>query len=74
MKPSIKKRLKQLENKSGINKRHKTARIVCDPKIMHSFDFSGINADVLLILPDNGRRTCGEIVPEDSYLIHYSKY
>lgn len=55
MKSSVQKRLKQLESRLGINKRHKSARIVCDPKIMHSFDFSEVSADVLLILPDNGR-------------------
>lgn len=74
MKSSVQKRLKQLESRLGIHKRHKSARIVCDPKIMHSFDFSEINADVLLILPDNGRRTRGEVVPEGSYLVYYSKY
>lgn len=74
MKPSVQKRLKQLESRLRINKRHKSARIVCDPNIRHLFDFSEVNADVLLILPDNGRRTHGEIVPEGSYLVFYSKY
>ena len=74
MKSSVQKRLKQLESRLGINKRHKSARIVCDPKIIHSFDFSEVNADILLILPDNGRRIHGEIVPEGSYLVHYPKY
>lgn len=74
MKSSVQKRLKQLESRLGVNKRHKSARIVCDPKIMHSFDFSEINADVLLILPDNGRRTRGEVIPKDGYLVYYSKY
>lgn len=73
MKSSVQKRLKKLESRLRINKRHRAARIVCDPKIMHSLDFSEVNADVLLILPDNGRRTCGEVVPEGSYLIYYSK-
>lgn len=74
MKPSVQKRLKQLESRLGINKRHKSARIVCDPKIRHLFDFSEVNADVLLILPDNGRRTGSEVVPEGSYLVYYPKH
>lgn len=74
MKSSIQKRLKQLESRLGINKRHKSARIVCDRKIMYSSDFSEVNADTLLILPDNGRRTHGDIVPEGGYLVYYSKY
>jgi hypothetical protein len=74
MKLSTKDRLKKLENRRGVNKRHKTASIVCDPKIMRSTDFSGIDADILLILPDNGRRVYGETVPEGSYLVRYSKY
>jgi len=52
MKPLIQKRLKKLESRLGINKRNKSARIVCDPKIRHLFDFSKVNADVLLILPN----------------------
>lgn len=74
MKSSVQKRLKQIESRLGINKRHKSARIVCDPKIMHSFDFSEVNADVLLILPDNGRGTRGDVVSEGSYLVYYSIY
>lgn len=74
MKSCIHKRLKQLESRVRINKRHKSARIVCDRKIMYSSDFSEVNADALLILPDNGRRTRGEVVPEGSYLVYYSKY
>jgi hypothetical protein len=74
MKPSVQKRLKQLESRLRTNKRHKSARIVCDPKIMHSFDFSKINADALLILPDNGRRTHGEVVPKGGYLVYYSQH
>lgn len=73
MKTSVQERLKQLESRLKINKRHKSARIVCDSKIMHSFDFSEVNADALLILPDNGRRTHGEVVPDESYLVFYSK-
>ncbi|MBX9923360.1 MAG: hypothetical protein K2Y01_04560 [Rhabdochlamydiaceae bacterium] len=74
MKSSVQKRLRQLESRLGVDKRHKSARIVCDPKIMYSFDFSEVNADVLLIFPDNGRRTRGDVVPEGSYLVYYSKH
>lgn len=74
MKSSIQRRLKQLESKLRINKRHKSARIVCDRKIMYSSDFSEVNANVLLILPDNGRRTDGDVVSEGGYLVYYSKY
>lgn len=34
----------------------KCALVACDLDILHSFDFSFIEADHVLILPDNGHR------------------
>lgn len=58
MKPFIKKRLEKLE-KNFPNKmvRQRYAKVIHDPSIPN-FDpkMLGIDADVILILPDNGRR------------------
>ncbi len=59
MKSFIKKRLEKLE-KNFPNKtvRQRSARVIYDPSIPN-FDPRklGINADVILMLPDNGRRS-----------------
>jgi hypothetical protein len=74
MRASLKKRLLKLEAllpSSG--KKHRAAKIICDPDVIHSLDFSEIDAEVLLILPDNGHRLCGDQkVPKGSYLVTYS--
>mgnify|MGYP000473954404 CR=1 FL=1 len=74
MKLSLKRRLLRLEAATpSSRKKHRAARILCDPDVMHSLDFSEIDAEVLLILPDNGRRLRGDQkVPKGSYLVFYS--
>ena len=73
MKSTLKKRLLKLEASTPSEKKHKVAKILCDPDAMHSLDFSEIDAAVLLILPDNGRRSRGnQKVPKGSYLVTYS--
>lgn len=73
MKQSYKKRLNKLERCLKGNKKSKYATIVCDPDILQSFDTSTIEAECVLILPDNGHRTLnGEVLPKGSYIIHYS--
>lgn len=72
MKDSIKKRLRKLEESYQASKRPKVARVLCDPEVLHSLDFSHIEAEVLLILPDNGHRLPGDQeVPQGSYLVTY---
>lgn len=73
MKSSIKKRLQTLEHNLNVDERDRCALVVCDPEILFELDFSDIDAEALLILPDNGRRLCGDRkVPKGSYLISYS--
>lgn len=76
MRASFKKRLLRLEASTSFSgKKHRVARILCDPDpdVMYSLDFSEIDAEVLLILPDNGRRLRGDQeVPKGSYLDFYS--
>lgn len=57
----------------GIYEDFKYASVVCDPDILHTQDFSFIQADAVLILPDNGNRfPHGQRVPKGSYIIRYS--
>lgn len=73
MSKSLKNRLLKLESSLGVIKNHRVARVVCDPDIFYSEDFSDIEAEVLLVLPDNGHRLIGDqIVPKGSYLVFYS--
>ncbi len=73
MKLSTKKRLQSLEGALKMNQRPTCALIVCDPDILQSFDFSFIEADNKIILPDNGYRMLGDqAVPKGSYCVHYS--
>lgn len=67
------KRLLNLEKICGINQKRKIARVLCDSDVMDSLDLSHIEAEVLLILPDNGHRCIGDQkVPKGSYLVTYS--
>ena len=73
MKSSIKKRLQNLESILKVNQRPKCALIICDPDILNTFDFSFIEADHLIILPDNRLRMEGNPpIPKGSYSIYYS--
>jgi hypothetical protein len=72
MKKSLIKRLLELEKACGINQKRRVARVLCDPDVMDSLDLSHIEAEVLLILPDNGHRCIGDQeVPKGSYLVTY---
>lgn len=72
MKKSLIKRLLELEKAYGINQRRRIARVLCDPDIMDSVDLSHIEAEILLILPDNGHRAIGDQeVPKASYIVAY---
>ncbi|CCB91126.1 unknown protein [Waddlia chondrophila 2032/99] len=72
MNTSRKKRLEKVAKRvTGKERRYKSAKVVCDPEIMNSFDSSMIDADFVLILPDNGRRGDGQTVPKGSYLVDY---
>lgn len=73
MKTSIKNRLIKLEKKYCVTRRRRSARVLCDPDILHTLDLSQIDAEVVLILPDNGHRVIGDQkVPKGSYLVFYS--
>ena len=76
MKSSIEKRLQKLEKAAGIDQkkqRSKCALVVCDPDIFYTYDFSFIEADHVLILPDNGHRLpADQRVPKGSYVVRYS--
>jgi hypothetical protein len=72
MKSSIKKRLQTLEHNLNVDERHRCALVVCDPEILFTFDFSFIDAEHVVILPDNGRRLQeGKRVPKGSYIVSY---
>lgn len=72
MKKSLIKRLLELEKACGINQRRRVSRVLCDPDVMSSLDLSHIEAEVLLILPDNGHRAVGDQeVPKGSYIVTY---
>lgn len=72
MKPSLKKRIIRFELSSPSGKKHRVAKILCDSDAMYSSDFSEIDAEVLLIIPDNGHRTIGDKeVPKGSYRVTY---
>jgi hypothetical protein len=51
MKRSFKKRLLKLETSVTSKKKHRIAKVVCDPDVWNSLDLSQIEAEVLLILP-----------------------
>lgn len=75
MKSSIEKRIKKLEQAAGMTQkqRPKFASVVCDPDILHTHDFSFIEADCILILPDNGLRLLDERpITKGSYAVCYS--
>lgn len=72
MKKSVKARLERIEGKKNDeSQRYRSAMVVCDPEILHSFDTSMIKADFVVVLPDNGRRAAGQVVPKGSYMVDY---
>lgn len=67
MKASIKKRLEKLERSLQLkNSRKRVAKIIYDPSIPN-FDpmMLGIDADIVLMAPDNGRRYPRQDVKKD---------
>lgn len=72
MKQSLKKRLEKLEeNSCATNHRRKTALILCDSDLPTDFNDFHVNADAVLIAPDNGHRGLGKKAPKGSYSVYY---
>ncbi len=70
MKSSNRIRIEKLEKVMNINLKNKFALVICDNP--DDFDTSTIEADHILILPDNGRRDHGHEVPKGAYSISFS--
>lgn len=66
-----KSRISKLE--SGINKggRHKRALVIYDPNADYEKDWDKIEANVILALPDNGRRDLKNGVVVGSCVVSY---
>ena len=75
MKLSNKKRIESLEKVLTVKRCRARSAMVCfDPSIT-DFEINSleIDADVILALPDNGRRCCNEErIPKGSYKVTYS--
>lgn len=72
MKQSLKNRLEKLEKKSNIKSTlKKIARILHDPDLPQSSRNFKFDANVALILPDNGRRGPSR-APKGSYSVFYN--
>lgn len=71
---SIERRLKKLElSLSSSQSKRRIATVVCDQDICPRSNLPLIEADVILCLPDNGRRIShGKVIPPEGYLIKYS--
>lgn len=74
MKKSIEKRVKELEDSLNVKRsKRKIAKVIYNPKICPQSNLPPIDADIILCLPDNGRRTIGETrLPSEGFLIKYS--
>ena len=70
MKSSNKIRIERLEKVMNINLKNKFALVIWDNPT--DFDTSTIDADHILILPDNGRRDHGHEIPKGSYSVSFS--
>jgi hypothetical protein len=70
MKSSNRIRIERLEKVMNINLKNKFALVICDNP--DDFDTSMIDADHILILPDNGRRNQGQEIPKGSYSVSFS--
>ncbi len=65
-------RLERLEkNSKTILQRRKSAKILCDSELPIDFNDFKVDADAVLILPDNGNRGPGKKVPKGSYSVYY---
>jgi hypothetical protein len=63
-------RIEKLEKLMNINLKNKFALVICDNP--DDFDTSTIEADHILILPDNGRRNHGQETSKSSYSVSFS--
>jgi hypothetical protein len=74
MTKSIERRVKKLENLLKVNQsKRRIATVIYDPNICPQANLPQIEADVILCLPDNGRRTPQDKpLPPEGYLIKYS--
>lgn len=70
MKSSNRIRIERLEKIMSINLKNKFALVICDNPC--DFDTSTIDADHILILPDNGRRDHGHMIPKGGYSVSFS--
>ena len=70
MKSSNRISIERLEKVMNINLKKKFALVICDNP--SDFDTSMIEADHILILPDNGRRNPAQEIPKRSYLVSFS--
>ena len=70
MKGSNRIRIERLEKAMSINLKNKFALVICDNPC--DFDTSTIEADHILILPDNGRRDNGHMIPKGGYSVSFS--
>jgi hypothetical protein len=70
MKSSNRIRIEKLEKVMSINLKNKFALVICDNPC--DFDTSTIDADHILILPDNGRRNPDQEIPKGSYSVSFS--
>lgn len=70
MKNSNRIRIEKLEKVMNINLKNKFALVICDNP--DDFDTSTIDADHILILPDNGRRDRGHMIPKGGYSVSFS--
>lgn len=69
---SVDKRIKKLEDKLRINQKRRIALVTYDPNICSRSEIPYINADVVLCLPNNGRRTLYvKPMPPEGYQIKY---
>ncbi|MBS0272611.1 MAG: hypothetical protein JSR85_08215 [Proteobacteria bacterium] len=72
MKQSLKKRLEKLEENSyTASQRRKTALILCDSDLPTDFNYFDVDADAVLIAPDNGHRGPSKKAPKGSYSVYY---
>lgn len=73
MTKSIDGRVKKLEDLLKVNhNKRRIATVVYNPKICPQANLPQIEADVILCLPDNGRRTPRDKpLPPEGYLIRY---
>ncbi len=72
MKASLKKRLENLERRGIANLTDKkSALILCDAELPAGFCDFEVDAEIVLIAPDNGHRGPGKIAPKGGYSVYY---